>query len=612
MRALTTGIRPLLLAGLVFLLAWPVLFSSSYDLRVFTLAGVYVILVLGFQFIFGHAGALALTQGTFFGVGAYVTGLLGIKLGWEFAATLPLSVLVPVLLALVVAAPVLKLESHYFALATLGIGQVMLLIAITWEPVTGGANGLPGVPGVVIAGETLGRGLPLTLFVWGLATLAMLLAWQLMRGAVGRAFTLMRENDLAAQSLGLDIWRMRFVAFLVSAAFAGAAGALYVHTVKVISPEVLEFHIMVACLSMAVVGGRDRIAGAVVGAFLLVHLPEWFRFLDKYYLIAYGAVLLLMIVLAPWGLVGAAERLRARFLPEPLPPAPAGLPLPQQVRASAAGEEGALLELRDIGIAFGGVRALDGVSLALREGEIFGLIGPNGSGKTTLVNCITRIYKPSQGAILFGGRDITPLASYEAARLGLARTFQNINLVDEMSALDNVAVARAGVAGLSLRGALFRGRDAGWQRARAEAMHLLEQMDVGAVAMQPCGGLAYGIKRRVEIARALAMQPRLLLLDEPAAGLNESEQADLAQRLSRLAQGGLTLLVIEHNMPFLMPLAERMACLEDGKLIALGTPAEVRANPRVVEAYLGTGAAGTDAPSDDKASGDAAPAGAPA
>ena len=584
MRALTTGIRPLLIAGLVFLLAWPVVFSSSYDLRVFTLAGVYVILVLGFQFIFGHAGALALTQGTFFGVGAYVTGLLGIKLGWEFAATLPLSVLLPVLLALVVAAPVLKLESHYFALATLGIGQVMLLIAITWEPVTGGANGLPGVPGVVIAGETLGRGLPLTLFVWGLATLAMLLAWQLMRGAVGRAFTLMRENDLAAQSLGLDIWRMRFVAFLVSAAFAGAAGALYVHTVKVISPEVLEFHIMVACLSMAVVGGRDRIAGAVVGAFLLVHLPEWFRFLDKYYLIAYGAVLLAMIIAAPYGLIGTVQRLRARWFPEAPPAPPKAVPLPAR-RDDA--QSGPLLEVTSLAISFGGVRALDGVSIELQRGEIFGLIGPNGSGKTTLVNCITRIYNANSGALRIAGQDATRVPPYAMAKLGVARTFQNINLVDDMSALDNVAAARAGIEGVGVGRALAKLRDTQLARSRGYAMHLLELMDVADVAMQPCGGLAYGIKRRVEIARALALEPRLLLLDEPAAGLNESEQADLAARLKKLSSLGVTLLVIEHNMPFLMPLATRMACLDYGQVIATGTPAEIRAHPRVIEAYLG-------------------------
>jgi branched-chain amino acid transport system permease protein len=582
MGSLASGIRLPLATGLALLLAWPLVFGTSYDLRVFTLAGVYALLTLGFQFIFGHAGALALTQGTFFGFGAYITALLALNLGWGFEATLPLAIAGPVLLALVVAAPVLRLESHYFALATLGIGQVMLLVAVQWQSVTGGANGLPGVPGIVLFGWTVPRGLPLAAFVWGLVAIGAVLAWRLTRGLLGRAYMVMRENDIAAMSLGLDIWHLRFVAFLLSAVYAGAAGALYVHTIRVISPEVLEFHVMVATLTMAVVGGRTGVAGAILGAFLLVHLPEWFRFLDKYYLIAYGAVLLAMIVVAPWGLVGGLERLRGRLFPEAPPRAPQPAPLATARRVMGSGP---LLEVRDIALRFGGVRALDGVSLALERGEIFGLIGPNGSGKTTLVNCVTRIYAPQSGTIVFAGADVTRLAPYEVARRGIARTFQSVNLVDELTALDNVAVARAGVERSGVRRALG---DDGLERARGYAMSLLERLDVAQVAMQPCGGLAYGLKRRVEIARALALEPALLLLDEPAAGLNAAEQADLAARLRTFARDGLTLLVIEHNMPFLMPLAGRMACLDYGRLIASGTPAEIRGHPRVIEAYLGT------------------------
>jgi len=582
MGRLTSGIRLPLLAGLALLLAWPLAFGSSYDLRVFTLAGVYALLTLGFQFIFGHAGALALTQGTFFGVGAYITALLALNLGWGFEATLPLAIAGPVLLALVVAAPVLRLESHYFALATLGIGQVMLLVAIHWQSLTGGANGLPGVPGIVLFGWPLPRGLPLAAFVWGLVALGAFAAWRLTRGLLGRAYTVMRENDIAAVSLGLDIWQLRFVAFLLSAVYAGVAGALYVHTIRVISPEVLEFHVMVAVLTMAVVGGRTGVTGAILGAFLLVHLPEWFRFLDKYYLIAYGAVLLVMIIVAPWGLVGGLERLRGRLFPETAPRRPPAVPLVPRGRGTGSGP---LLEVRDVALRFGGVRALEGVSLALERGEIFGLIGPNGSGKTTLVNCVTRIYTPQSGAIVFAGEELTRRAPYEVARRGIARTFQSINLVDDMTALDNVAVARAGAERAGVRRALA---DDGLDRARGHAMGLLERLDLAQVAMQPCGGLAYGLKRRVEIARALALEPELLLLDEPAAGLNAAEQADLAARLRTFARDGLTLLVIEHNMPFLMPLASRMACLDYGRLIASGTPAEIRAHPRVIEAYLGT------------------------
>ena len=590
-----SGIRAPIALGVAALVAWPFVFGSSYDLRVFALAGIFAILTLGYQFIFGHAGALALTQGTFFGVGAYVTGLLGIKLGWGTALTLPLSIMAPLALALIVAAPVLRLASHYFALATLGIGQVMLLIVITWQTVTGGANGLPGVPGVIFFGAALPRGAPLALFVWGIVAIMALASWQMMRGLQGRAYRVMRENELAAMSIGIDIWTQRLVAFLWSAAYAGMAGALYVHTLRVISPEVLEFHVMVAVLTMAVVGGRTHIAGAIAGAFLLTHLPEWFRGLGKYYLIAYGVVLLAAVIAAPYGIVGAIERLRARWFPEtpPAPPAPLVLPARRAVR-SGASLQAPLLEVEHISMMFGGVRALDDVSLTVTEGEIFGLIGPNGSGKTTLVNCITGLYRPAGGFIRIGGMggiggmDITRRTAYEIARLGVARTFQNINLVDDMSALDNVAVARAGIEHASMRRALFTWHDRELARARGYAMHLLDQLGCAEIAMQDCGGLAYGFKRRVEIARALALAPRLLLLDEPAAGLNEAEQADLGARLQRLASGGLSLLIIEHNMPFLMPLATRLVCLDHGQVIAAGTPETIRVDARVIEAYLGT------------------------
>ncbi len=582
---LTTGLRLPYAVGLCMLAAWPLAFPSAYDLRVLTLAGIYALLTLGFQFVFGHAGALALTQGTFFGLGAYVSGLLALRLGWGFEITLPLAMLAPLTLAALVAAPVLRLESHYFALATLGIGQVMLLLAIQWQSLTGGANGLPGVPGVRLFGETLPRGLPLLIFVWGFVALGAFVLWRATRGLLGRAYAVMREHDYAAMSLGIDIWSLRFNAFLAASAFAGAAGALYVHTIRVISPEVLEFHVMVAVLSMAVVGGRTRVAGAILGAFLLVHLPEWFRGLDKFYLIAYGAVLLAMIILAPEGLVGALENLRARWFPESPQQHPTPRVLPP--RREEAPPAGPLLRVVSVSLSFGGLKALDHVSLELNAGEIVGLIGPNGSGKTSLVNCITRLYRADAGELLFAGHDLTRMSPAAAARVGIARTFQNIQLVDGMTALDNVAVARAGVQRVGLAQALTSRPDDGLAAARGYAMHLLQQLGVADIAMRPCGGLAYGIKRRVEIARALAMQPRLLLLDEPAAGLNSAEQHDLAERIRALARGGLTLLVVEHNMPFLMPLAERIVCLDAGRVIATGTPAEIRCNPEVIRAYLG-------------------------
>jgi branched-chain amino acid transport system permease protein len=557
--------RQLAVIGALALAAWPLVFSSAYDLRVFGLAGIYAILVLGYQFIFGHAGALALTQGLFFGLAAYVTAILGTRYGLPATITLPLSILGPVLVAALVAIPVLRLETHYFALATLGLAQIGLLLAIKWESVTGGANGLAGVPQLVLFGMAVPNGLPIVAFIWSAVALCALLAWQVMRGLYGRVFEVMRTNSLVAGAIGIDSSRLRYVAFLASAAYAGLAGALHAHMLRVVSPEVLEFHVMVACLSMAVVGGRTRVAGAIVGAVLLVHLPEWLRGFESYYLIVYGAVLLAMIVAAPDGLIGL---LRIASRPGTVMTAPAVAtqrPTPQAV---------SLLALNGISKRFGGVEALRDVSLAVAPGEIVGLIGPNGSGKTTLLNIVSGLYPVDAGSVTFAGRDISGERDFEIARHGLARSFQVASLVDDMPALDNVAVAFSGRAGLAA--------------ARSAALRLLADLGIERHAWDLAAALPQGVRRRLEIARALALAPRLLLLDEPAAGLTPAEMTDLSARLRALAGQGLALLVVEHNMPFLLPLADRVVCLAGGTVIGAGRPEEIRKNPAVLRAYLGS------------------------
>jgi branched-chain amino acid transport system permease protein len=344
----------------------------------------------------------------------------------------------------------------------------------------------------------------------------------------------------------------------------------------------------VSCLTMAVVGGSLRIAGAVLGAVLLIHLPEWLRAFDGFYLIAYGLMLLAVIVLVPSGIVGAVERLRAALFPERPDETPPAVALPPRPIAPASSP---VLAVSGLAKRFGGVVALAGIDLGVARGEIIGLIGPNGSGKTTLINLIAGIHRADGGTIRLNGVKIGTLPAYAIARRGVGRSFQSGQLVASMSALDAVATARLSARGaLSLCRALADVDGAAIGEARGEAMQCLTRLGAAASAPQSCAALPAGMRRRVEIARALALQPTLLLLDEPAAGLAEDEQDDLARRLAALAQDGLALLVVEHNMAFLMSLAHRIVCLERGRIIAAGSPSAIRADPRVIEAYLGPAA----------------------
>lgn len=564
-----TGAAPFLAVIVGVIALYAVFFASSYDLRVLTVSGIYVILVLGYQFIFGHAGALSLAQGAFFGLGAYVTGVLGSQLGWQFPATFPLSILVPALLAATIALPVLRLESHYFALATLALGQGMLLIAVNWESVTGGANGLPGVPGIIIFDVAVPRGLTLLGMVWSLAAGGAALAWWIMHGLYGLSFTVMRDTPLAAGALGIDRAALRFTAFVLSAAYGGAAGALFVHTVRVISPEVLGFAVMVTCLTMTVAGGRTRIVGAVIGAVLLIHLPEWFRGLEQYYLVAVGVVLLLMILFAPDGVAAFLGRKSvkiARDGPRTTKPLDLG-----PKRACA-------LEITNLSKNYGGVRALTGVDLTVAPGEIVGLIGPNGSGKTTLANLATGLDRPDSGRIVLDNADVTGLATHQIARRGLGRTFQTPQLAPSLALIDAVAVAHAA----------DRAHDL--SSARDDALAILASFGLADRTGQRCSSQPHGVRRSVDLAAALARRPSVILLDEPAAGLNHEEAATLAGVLRAYAANGAAVLVIDHDMTFLLPLAQRLVCLDAGEVIARGTPDAVVNEPAVIAAYFGTGA----------------------
>ncbi|WP_323796175.1 branched-chain amino acid ABC transporter ATP-binding protein/permease [Nisaea sp.] len=544
----------LILGAVVAALALYALFyAGDYALHVLTRAGIYAIAAIGYQLIFGRLGALSLAQGCFFGLGAYAAGLGALELGLGFPLTLAAGILLPSVLAALIAIPVLRLASHYFALATLGIAQLALLVATNWTEVTGGANGLYGVPPIEIGSVSFGHGLPLTILVWACVGLALLISHRMTAGRLGLAVETLREAPLAATTLGIDGAAIRFRFFIASAAFGGLAGALQAHAVGVVSPDVLQFHVLVLILAMTVIGGRTSPVGAVLGALLLVHLPEWFRDFADYYLVVYGAALLAAIVFLPRGLASLFWESKASAIvtgDAAAPHAPAPLSL----------------SVETVSKQFGGVTALDGVSLTLAPGEILGLIGPNGSGKTTLVNLISGIEKPDGGRIRLGDSDITGKPPEFIARAGLCRSFQHPQIAPDLTVLESVeAVVSEGES----------------PQARLSEVGLLSRANERAGTLPPAA------LKHLEIARALAAGASVLALDEPAAGMNEVERAELSALLKRLADAGHGILLIDHAMDFLLPLADRVICLSAGQVVAEGMPRDVARDPAAISAYFG-------------------------
>lgn len=584
------GIRLPLIFAAGALVAFMLPLEAPYAIRLLTQVAIYALLGLGYQFVFGLAGAFSLAQGAFFGVGAYVAALSALQWDWTGNLTLPAAVLVAVALATIVAVPVLRLSTHYFALATLGIAQVLLLVAIGWIDLTGGSNGLAGIAPLSLLGMPL-DGWGGMIAAWLLVALVGLALYQVRGSLTGLAFDVMRTDSFAAIAAGVPVERLRFAAFLASAGIAGLAGALQVHAIGVVSPEVLDFDIMVRCLVICVVGGVARTSGAILGAFLVVLAPELFQVLEGYRLLAFGALLLLAILFFPVGIVGSLEALRARWLGAT--PFTQKLPTLRAPGRSLLATTRPVLSLERVSKHFGGVVALESVTLKVPRGEIFGLIGPNGSGKSTLVNVVTGLVPPDEGRVIVSGEDVTGRPASRVAACGVARTFQTVHLHPELSVLDNVAVARIG----DLPGGLFGtlatiGADRRLRRARAEAVAVLDALGLGGDGLRPAGSLPPGAQRRLELARALARNPELVLLDEPAAGLSEPEQAYLAERLRVLKTRGLAMVIVDHNMGFLLSLADRIACLDQGRLVAIGTPDQVRRDPAVIAAYIGLGRSG--------------------
>jgi branched-chain amino acid transport system permease protein len=565
---------------------------SGYGIHIANLVLIFVMLALGLSVVLGYAGQVNLAQAAFFGMGAYASAVLTVKVGLGYWVAFPLSIVVAGLLGLLVAMPSLRVQSHYLGIVTIG---------------------LTGLPVPQFFGVDLGNEYNFYYVLLAVAVLLFALARLMMGTELGRRFQAMRDDSLAAAHIGIEVPVYRLMAFVIAACYAGVGGALYAGLIQYVSPDTFSLGIMFLLLAMVIVGGRDNLYGAALGAVVLIVVRQQFDSLQQYQQIAYGLLIVAMVVVAPQGLAGLVKavwtRAKAALAGGRVSPREADLVLHEEELnglavdggfAPSAGQRSYDRDLRPLSNVparevkvvskrFGGLTALDGVELSVSQGAIHGIVGPNGSGKTTLFNIATGVYGPSSGEIRSFGQRVTRRPPYRVCRVGVARTFQALRLFRSLTVRENIMVALD----RSRPRAVWRYLFVPWTFQRREtelssrADELLRRFGLSRVADFKATNLPYGQQRLVEIARAMATRPRLLLLDEPAAGLNSAEMNDLHHLITSLRDAGVTVVLIEHNMGLVMSLCDVVTVLANGRVLVQGAPEHVTRDPATIESYLG-------------------------
>jgi len=559
-----------------------------YLVTLLNYVGMSALAALGLVLLTGVGGLTSFGQAAFVGIGAYATAWWTIDGGSPWTG-LALAVALTGVAALLLGAATLRLGGHLLPLSTIAWGLAIFFLFGNLE-VLGRHNGLSGIPPITLGPLSFQSGVAAYYLVWLIVALALYLCANLLDSRAGRAISSLRGGLGLAESLGIDSFRVRLFVFVLAAVLAGVSGWLTAHVQRFIGPTQFDVGPGIDLLFMAMLGGAGYLASAVLGAAVVTFardalqdvLPHLVKDSSQLEAVVFGAVFILVLQRARGGLLPTL----LRFLPQTVPPPPPDAEPLQRRDPLAAGTE--LLSVERVEKRFGGLIAVNGVSLSLRAGEIFGLIGPNGAGKSTLFNLIGGALPADDGTIRLNGIDVTAWPARRIAALGLARSFQHVRLRPTLSALENVMLGahlrgRAGPFAGALR--LDRAEE---RRIRAEAMRALRRVGLGDRPHMPAGFFPLGQQRLLEVARALAADPLLILLDEPAAGLRRAEKIALADLLRGLRAEGRAVLVVEHDMGFVMSLVDRLLVMAQGSRIAEGTPAEIRADPAVQAAYLGT------------------------
>jgi branched-chain amino acid transport system ATP-binding protein len=563
-------------------------FANGYQQYVIAMVAITAIVGVGLNVLLGLAGQLSLGHVGFYAIGAYACAILTTRYGWSFWLVLPLAGIVAAVAGAVLAVPALRVRGPYLAMVTIAFGFVVEQSAAEMKGVTGGWNGIMNIP------RPSFFGLPMDEFGIGalaLALLAVLLVLfaRLQGSAWGLAMRATRDAEVASQSIGLNLVAIRSIAFVISAFLAGIAGAMFAILGNFVSPESFPFFQSITFLLVVLVGGAGTVLGPVAGAIVVVLLPELLSFLAEYRLLFFGALLLIVLWVVPEGIIGAFERRLRKAATKVAGADERGVAafLARDARNEKSRSKPAGLTVDNLAIAFGGTQAVKDVSLSAKATEITSIIGPNGAGKTTLLNLIGGFYRPDRGTVALEGATLPSGITYRIARAGIARTFQTTQLFARMSVLENVLIAlRRGELGGLHRALWTSGND---DDAHRLACALLAFVGYRGPVERLARELPHVDRRLVEIARALATRPRVLMLDEPAAGLGEGDRKRLGELLRRIAKMGMAVIIIEHDMSLVMGISNHVVVLDAGRRIVAGPPTDVRANADVRKAYLGEG-----------------------
>lgn len=556
----------------------------DYAYHVLVMMCLYAILATSFNIVVGMAGLFALSHAAFYAIGAYTTAILTVRLGLPFPIPLLIGAALTSAIGCAAAVPALRVGGHYLVVMTLALQVILIDVLRNMQDLTGGPDGLSGVPNLVLFGWRLSTPGRFLILAAVMAVLCVWIAWRTERSPFGRALRAVRENDLAAASVGKDVVAMKLKAFALSAGLAAVAGSLLAQYIGFVGPQSFTVDETIFILGMVILGGTGNTFGAALGAIVLVALPEALKFLalppataDMMRNVLYGVVLILILRVRPLGLL--PERHRA---PEPAAADAAGPAL------GLAHGAAAVLLARGLHKRFGGIRAANGVDIELRPGSITGLIGPNGAGKTTAFNLLTGFLRPDAGHVSYRGREITGGSPHDLVAAGVARSFQDLRLFRGMSVLENVLVAMPNQTGDGLLANFLRPRAVAAEERRnaARARALLTYVGLRGDPGGSTDNLAYAEEKLLAIARLLATDAQVLLLDEPLSGLDPTTLDDILPIIRGLAEAGRAICVVEHNLDVIRGLCDTACYLDRGKVLATGEPEALMRDPHLVQSYL--------------------------